>query len=59
MQSFIDPQEYQQFLEFKEFQRLKSQLKSSTSSRACADSENKENECFINLTSESMPSEKI
>lgn len=44
MQS-IDPVEYQQFLEFKQFQMLKSQVKSSASSKMTYDIENKENEC--------------
>jgi len=50
MQS-IDPVEYQQFLEFKQFQQLKSQVKSSASSKIICDVENKENECLNNRSS--------
>ena len=51
MQQSIDPVEYQQFLEFKQFQLLKSQVKSSASSMIVYDTENKENECLNSKSS--------
>lgn len=50
MQS-IDPVEYQQFMEFKQFQMLKSQVKSSAGSKIISDMDNKENECLNSKSS--------